>query len=600
MFGTDWKCSERQYGVKKVANVAIPMDDGVRLGADVFLPDGASGKVPVLLGMNYYPREYQTDAPIKITGHGLAKGWIESGNPSFYCRRGYAMANVSVRGTGMSEGLFQYGGPREVQDTREVIRWLANQDWCDGNVGMFGVSAFAITQQAVAVLNPEELKCIFAPFAWNDWYRDMAYHGGILAKRWHLSWLTHLDNPRAESFTKIRLGEAAYKKKINEALQDADIFADPGLVQALQNPDSGINPVITEIVLNYLDTDFWRERTNHFPNTEIPAFLGACWYNYCFHLPGAFRAWINWRGPKKMVIGPPVYLDRPLYQYHYESLRWFDYWLKGIDTKIMDEPPIRLWIPCGRDKDTRPLGQWRTAEEWPLPETKWTPFYLHERGLLGEHEHFPGEGYDTYGDSPFDHEELWFKSASLVEETEVCGPIRLNLYVSSTQTEELFFVTLYDIDPDGNPDEITRGWLRASQRKVDETTSKPWEAYHPHDERQPLQPGEIYELAINLVANARTFRTGHRIGLRIRSADIDEAPINTLQALALGHLEKQSVSRVTIYHNDDYPSHIVLPVTKGNIIGTYVGTGGVLPKPPGGTAPFRRFLMPKALPKTEA
>ena len=352
MFGLDWKCSERQYGVRKLANVAIPMDDGVRLGADIFLPDGVEGPVPVLLGMNYYPREFQTDAPIKITAHGLNKGWIESGNPSFYCRRGYAMVNANVRGIGSSEGFFQYGGPREARDTREVIRWLAKQDWCDGNVGMFGVSAFAITQQSVAVLKPEELKCIFAPFAWSDWYRDMAYHGGILAKRWHLSWLTHLDNVRVESFTKQRLGEAEYQKRIDEALADPDIFADPGLVEALQHHESWINPIITDVVLNYLDSDFWQERTNHYPNTDIPAFLGACWYNYCFHLPGAFRSWRNWRGPKKMVIGPPVYLDRPLYQYQYESLRWFDYWLKGIDTKIMDEPPIRLVDPFGpRQRD---------------------------------------------------------------------------------------------------------------------------------------------------------------------------------------------------------------------------------------------------------
>ena len=142
--------------------------------------------------------------------------------------------------------------------------------------------------------------------------------------------------------------------------------------------------------------------------------------------------------------------------------------------------------------------------------------------------------------------------------------------------------------------------LRASQRKVDEARSVPWEVYQPHDERQPLEMGKVYQFSINLVANARCFQTGHRIGLRIRGTDVDEEPVNTLQGLALGHLEKQSVSRVTVYHDEDRPSHVLLPVTKGNIIGTYVGTGGVLPKPPGGTAPFRRFLMPKALPKTEA
>ena len=218
MFGIDWQCSQRQYGVRKLANVAIPMDDGVRLGADIFLPDGVEGPVPVLLGMNYYPREFQTDAPIKITAHGLNKGWIESGNPSSIVDAAMPWSTRTFVASAVPRGSSSTavrGRPR-IRD--EVIRWLAKQDWCDGNVGMFGVSAFAITQQSVAVLKPEELKCIFAPFAWSDWYRDMAYHGGILAKRWHLSWLTHLDNVRVENFTKQRLGETEYRRRIDEAL----------------------------------------------------------------------------------------------------------------------------------------------------------------------------------------------------------------------------------------------------------------------------------------------------------------------------------------------------------------------------------------------
>ncbi len=101
------------------------------------------------------------------------------------------------------------------------------------------------------------------------------------------------------------------------------------------------------------------------------------------------------------------------------------------------------------------------------------------------------------------------------------------------------------------------------------------------------------------MANARKFLGGHRIALRIRGTNVDEEPVNTLQGLALGHLENPLLSRVTVYHNEDYPSHVLLPVTKGNIIGTYVGTGGVLPKPPGGTFPFRKFWMPKELPAAE-
>ena len=173
-----------------------------------------------------------------------------------------------------------------------------------------------------------------------------------------------------------------------------------------------------------------------------------------------------------MTIGPPFYLDRPLYQYQYESLRWFDHWLKGVDTGMMEEPPIKLFVTG--------TGEWKTATEWPLPETRWTPFYLHSNGLLSEHEFWPNEGSTTFENSQFNRDSLTFLTPALVENTEVIGPIVLNLYASSTDTEVLWFVSLLDIDLDGNETLLTRGWLRGSQRQVDKKRSKPWQPFHPH------------------------------------------------------------------------------------------------------------------------
>ena len=142
-----------------------------------------------------------------------------------------------------------------------------------------------------------------------------------------------------------------------------------------------------------------------------------------------------------MTIGPPVYLDRPLYQYAYESLRWFDHWLKGIDTGILEEPPIHLFIVGS--------NEWKHAEQWPLPETKWTPFYLHANGLLSEHEFWSDDGSSTYEDSPQCHGEIEFKTPPVVENTEICGPIVLNLYGSTTATEILWFISLWHFDAEG-------------------------------------------------------------------------------------------------------------------------------------------------------
>lgn len=165
-----------------------------------------------------------------------------------------------------------------------------------------------------------------------------------------------------------------------------------------------------------------------------------------------------------MIIGPPAYLDRPLYQLQYESLRWFDYWLKGIETGIMDEPPIRLFIMG--------TNEWKETNEWPLPETKWTPFYLHENGLLFEREHWPNEGFTSFEDSPWGRGSLEFLSPKLVENTEIIGPIALKLYASTTDDEVLWFISLREVDSQGNERILTRGWLRGKHREIDPKRSK--------------------------------------------------------------------------------------------------------------------------------
>ncbi|HEX6513133.1 MAG TPA: CocE/NonD family hydrolase C-terminal non-catalytic domain-containing protein [Chloroflexota bacterium] len=181
-----------------------------------------------------------------------------------------------------------------------------------------------------------------------------------------------------------------------------------------------------------------------------------------------------------MLIGPGIYLDRPLYQYQDLALRWFDYWLCGVENGAMDDPPIRCFIP--------PTGEWNCLADWPPPEATWMSFFLHENGLLSEHDLWPGEGTDSFHESAFEHGSLTYASPPLVENTELLGPIPITLYVSSTQPEALIFVTLLAIDRQGQEHELTRGWLRASQRKLRDD-STPWEPVLAHGEGPPLQSG---------------------------------------------------------------------------------------------------------------
>lgn len=580
MFGPDWQTSPRAFGVRQQANFAIPLSDGNRLLGTLFRPD-TDQPVPVLLSLHPYNNEYQT-APIRPAGFSYQRGWIEAGDPQFFARRGYAHGVFNVRGTGASSGEFQLMGAREVEDAAEAIGWLAAQPWCNGKVGMFGISYFASIQIRAAMLQPPALGAIFAPFGLTDFFRDMWYHGGILSYRFLLQWKDKFDALRYQSWYLREHGEAAFREAIAAALADPEIAEVPGLVQALRSP-VGADAVVADIVLQPLDGPFYEERRVDYRNTTVPAYLGACWGLFGLHLPGAFRSWENWQGPKKLIIGPDLYLDRPFYQMHWEALRWFDHWLLGNDTGFMEEPAIRLFLPGA--------GTWRAASSWPLPETRWTPFMLHQGGLLSEHELWPGEQVTWFEDSPFHHGEAVFLSPRLVEETEVLGPMVLELHLSTSDTDALVMASVFERSEDGTEEELTRGWLRASSRALDNERSRPWQPQPTLTRRQELHPGEVVQLKISLAPGARRFRPGEQIGLRIKLAD-DEAPPDAIRGAGYGHLQRSGAALVQVHHSEQHPSQLLLPITAGNHLGTFL-SGGELP-PPIGPLPLAKFRSPKA------
>lgn len=574
MFGVNWKVSERKFQIRCESGVSIPISDGIYLDADIFRPD-VEGKFPAILGVHAYSMAPQTE-PIFPRSFGYMNNEPqEAGDPRFFVRRGYAQVVLNVRGTGKSGGHYQHYGPREVKDTYEAIEWIANQPWCDGNVGMFGVSMFAIVQKQVATLKPPHLKAIFAPYGYTDFYRDKFYHGGILNHAFMKSWSGHLDNMRYKSIALQQMGEERFHTEIQKLLSDRDIHGIPYLVdalkRALKHPE-GPDALITDILVNPTDSLMYQERNVDYSNLDVPIYTGGCWGIYGLHLAAAFRDWLQVKhSNKKLVIGPPAYLDRPLYQYQFEALRWFDYWLKGIENGIMAEPPVRLFVMG--------TGQWKESTDWPLPETKWTPFYLHTGQLLSEHEFWPNESADTLFDSPGGRGEITYTSPKLVEDTEVIGPIILKLFASSSDTEVLWFVSLWDINPEGHEKLLTRGWLRGTLREVDKDKSTDWEAFHPFDKYVPVNPEEVHEYVINLVSTGNLFSAGHKIALKIKCADDDLKPTTRLETIGVGHLGRQSSSVVSVYHDENHPSCLFLPVTKGNLVGTFISGGDPLPLP---------------------
>ena len=574
MFGTNWKASERKYNYVVQRDAKIPMSDGVKLSCDIWRPD-RQGKFPAVLGFHCYHAGAQTGPirPASIStaqwrhpGQERTNASLESGDPVFFARRGYVHVVCNARGSGNSEGEWDLSGPQEVKDVYETIEWIAAQPWCDGQVAMFGVSYFAWIQLLVATSNPPHLKTIFCPWGATDFYRDLFYRGGMFAYKWPVGWsVTSLTygKVRPKNHALAEMGREGFNKALAKAVADDDIRAVPELLAILKNPDAGPNPFVVDLALHPLYDRFWRDRTVDYSKIKIPAYIGGCWGTYGIHLPGAFRAWDRLNVPKKMIVGPPFYLDRPLYQLQHEAVRWFDYWMRGVDTKIMEEPPVRVFVMG--------TGEWKEASDWPLPQTRWTPFYLHEGGLLHEHEHWSYEGSDSFEDSPWMRGKLQYVTPPLVENTEVIGPIALKLYAAATDSDVNWIISLLEIDAQGGERLLTKGWLKGSHRELDLERSKPWEPIHRHDKPEPMTPGKIYEFDIKLIPTGNLFKAGSRIALRISSSD-DPAK-NPLEMIAAGSLPRASVSRITVFHNEDYPSYLLLPITKGNILNTYFSGG---------------------------
>jgi hypothetical protein len=575
MFGTDWQTSAPEYDVTVEREVRIPLADGIYLSGDVFRPE-SDDPVPLLVGFHPYNNEFQS-AQIRPNNVCPQVAWIEGGDPRFFARRGYAHAFVNVRGTGGSAGRFRNMDAREVEDAITAIHWFADRTWCDGTVGLFGLAYFGALSKRIAVSNPDPVDAIFAPWSYTDPYRDLFYHGGILAHEFLLEFRDHLDNPRCQGWSRERFAPDVFEEKVAEAMADEEIAEQEAVVDALDAPTEGTNPLVVDVVLNGINGEgaYFEERTLNYDDTSIPAYLGADWGHHTGHLSAAFRSWDEWDGATKLLVGPDRYLDRPYYQLHHEALRWFDHWLKGRETGILEEPSIRLFERGGR-------CDWKSPDEWPVQTTRWIPFHLHERGLLFERDHWPNEGYTTFEDSPFRHEGVGFVTPPFVERTEVFGPAKLRLYASTTDTDLLLFVTLSAIDGD-DIRELTQGWRRGSYRTV-RGSDNPWESTPTYTHRESVEPETVYRFDIELCETGYVLTPDERLCLQIACTDADGVQWVGERAVTIptedtegyvssGHLSRSTDARVTVHHNAEYPSSLFLPVTSGNVLGTYYSAG---------------------------
>jgi len=545
------KSSKPEYRVIVVKNVMIPMRDGVKLAADLIMPD-AEGKFPAIL--QYHP--YRKD-DLTLTNNEAHH---------YFAQRGFVGVRLDVRGTGSSEGhsVLEYS-PEEQRDSYDAIEWLAKRDWCNGNVGMWGISYSGQTSMTAAFLNPPHLKAVIPMYFSDDRYlADCHYLGGSL--RIPVDWAFYGINMVAMNVSPPypELVGGKWKELWIERLEKSEPWLLSWIEHQVQGP-------------------FWRSGSvvDKYDQVKCPVYLIAGWRD---GYPGpSARIYSNLKSPKKLLIGPWLHnrpdtgIPGPRIHFFNEMQKWWDHWLKGIENGVMEEPPVCIYVQkydyptADRDMTS---GFWRYEKNWPIDRTEMVSFFFCEGGLLskepsgsekGEKDsyryiptvgtalgHFSAAGPGVlYVDQRVDEAlSLNYTTPPLLKDVEITGFPKAILHASSTADIAGFVVKLNDVAEDGTSAFVSKGYLNATRRNSFERP-------------EPLTPGEIYELHIPLKATSWVFEKGHRIRVSIQSGDwwnLWPTPKKAVNNIYRNRIEQSRITLPLISPSkEDLPKPVFLP-----------------------------------------
>jgi putative CocE/NonD family hydrolase len=558
-------------------DVAVKMRDGVILRADVYRPD-LDEPVPVLLQRTPY-----------------GKAFVGTTFALLAAERGYAVVNQDTRGRWASEGD-GYPLINEKADGHDTVQWAAAQPWSDGTVGMFGLSYMGYTQFAATVTHPPALKTIIPTVTFCDAH-SIATYGGAFRLGVSMSWsltqgalLEIMKHPGSETEKQALMAQLIAAV---DGMSRGETFRQLPLADLPLIGREGLTPFFFDQLARPIRDDFWRGLSCSHDAIDLPAFHIGGWYDIFIGNTVNDYVGISERtdAPQRLLIGPWVHgsynghageVDFGLQASAYLvvpdelQLRWFDYWLKGIDTGLMDEPPVRIFV-MGDDV-------WRSENEWPLARTQYTRYYLHSGGAANQPdgdgtlspEHPSDEPADSFLYDPrnpvptrggglccyqpalppgaYDQRELEarpdvlvYTTPALEQDVEVTGPLEVHLWAVTTAPDTDFTAKLVDVGPGGYARNIQDGIIRARFREG-------------CDAERPIQPGEAYEYIIDLGATSNVFKAGHRIRLEISSSNFPRFDRNPNTG---GPLAEETVLRTalqTILHDAGHPSHILLPI----------------------------------------
>lgn len=567
-------------------NVPVPMRDGVILCADVYRP-AAAGRYPVILQRTPYNKSLTTIGMLMLDVIRTVSA-------------GYAVVIQDSRGRYTSDGEF-YTFRDDVDDGYDTVEWCAVQPWSDANIGMYGASYVGATQWLAAISTPPHLKAIFPLITASDYHEGWTYQGGAFALGFNESWtMTGLAPDTYQRLAKTQPEAADHMGNMLSGIDDMCRW-----FRHLPVKDFPLFGQAAGYFYDWVahpDDDAywaaWNIEAQHSAVT-VPACNVGGWYD--IFLGGTIRNYLGMREQggsqdarrgQKLILGPwhhTLPLNNLVGEVNYGlsstslavdldglHIKWFDYWLKGKQNGLLEEPPVRIFV----------MGEntWRTENEWPLARAQYTKHYFHSNGnaksLRGDGSLSPepprSEPADVYVSDPrnpvptkggglccwpaavpggaFDQrpveerdDVLVYTSPVLEADVEVTGPISVALYAATSAVDTDFTAKLVDVHPDGYARNLTDSIIRGRYR---ETRAK----------ATLLTPGEVYEYTIDLWATSNVFKAGHCIRVEIASSNFPRFDRNPQTGEPAGEASQLAPALQCVFHDEARASHIVLPI----------------------------------------
>ncbi|MDH3532256.1 MAG: CocE/NonD family hydrolase [Gammaproteobacteria bacterium] len=600
--GTD---TGRTYEIDATKSVMVPMRDGVRLSTDLYMPAGATGKLPTILMRDPYDKNVSTSA-----GHAYRFELLMS-----FVRKGFVVAIQDIRGRFESEGRY-VPGKNNRHDGYDTVTWLTDQPWSNDRVATFGCSYTGDTQVILATTrHPKHVAA--APMASTTGYYAhgrpwVSFDGGAFELAQTAGWFSRSGSevvygPPAWVDRQAWFRSAAAKLFRKSAGRENDIAYFPyistlPIVDILRKSDSP--PTQYEnFVSNNPEAPYFHELewANQEDKFDTPMLIVDSWYDYgpaealglwnlakdnsvsaksrdnqfVIIAPTKHCAYINSDGSERLIVGERELGDARL-DYRGMLYRWYDHWLNDADNGIRDMPKVQYYL-MGKN-------EWHSSDSWPLANTTYRKFYLHSGGRANSRYGDGRISLEMPGDEPADHfvydpatpvpslggqacctgtdkgagsydqsanemrhDVLVFTSDVLEKGVEVTGPLEVVLYVSSSAKDTDFTAKLIDVYPDGRAFNVQEGALRMRYREG--YANNVW-----------MEPGEVYAARLDLHATANHFGPGHRIRLEVSSSNFPRWDRNLNTGGSNYDETEWVIAENSVHHSSEYPSHLLLPI----------------------------------------